>query len=225
MATRFTKIAAILFPIVWVSCASGQVSKPTKVKPTSELRSLVPKGNILRGAWHTNLTPSGETIFLYDDGEEVLQQACLAILRGGRESSLVDATYVQDFVLVSLDNSKKGLAVVSSNGEDGADAEFVIFVFSNGLYKRVFSGKTMEGQMKIVSTNPLSFTLSDAAEELDSKDNSCVWCPHRFRIKSYVWNGETFKLTKQVLTKEFIRPADPGSAFILPRPTPTANKH
>lgn len=227
---RFAKVVLVLLATSWATRVHAQVRVPASVagfrlvavpqeaiNVPAELRPYVPKGQVLRVAFRTELTSSGETIFLYDDGEEILPRIYLGALRDGRKFKLLDGgiTGVEGFLLMRLDKGQNALAVVYHTGEDSADNEFVIFAGAEGSYKKIFFEQTMEGQMRIVSTNPLGFTLSSAAAELDPRDASCVWCPHRFRIKTYAWDGQQFRLTNRVLTK-FLRPPEPSpsNAFI-----------
>lgn len=225
---RFAKISALLLLVAFQ--ASAQVRKPTPIPPTQELRTFVPKGYTLREAFQTKLTPSGETILLCDDGEEFFPRISLVALRDGQKFTLIDGgiTGVDDFLLMPLSKGQNGLVVVYHVGEDFSDDEFAIFAGGENSYSKVFFEQTMEGQMRIVSIDPIKFTLSSAAAELDPKDpeHSCVWCLHRFRTKTYVWDGLRFKLTNKTLTRKFLRPADPtpGHAFIMQAPLGVAKK-
>ena len=214
---RFARISALLLLVAFQ--ASAQVRKPTPIPSTQELRAFVPKGYALREAFRTKLTPSGETILLYDDGEEFFPRICLVALHDGQKFTLIDGgiTGVGGFLLMPLSKGENGLVVVYHVGQDFSDDEFAIFTGGENSYSKVFFERTTEGQMRIVSTDPIKFTLSSAAAELDPKDpeRSCVWCLHRFRTKTYVWDAQRFRLTNKVLTKEFLKPVDPGNAFIM----------
>jgi hypothetical protein len=226
-------VLVLLLATSWVISVNAQVHGPASVagfrlvavpgdaiNVPASLRRYVPKGNVLRAEFRTRLAPSGETIYLYDDGEEIFPRIYLGALRDGRNFKLLDGgiTGIEGFLLVRLDKGKNGLAVAYHTGEDSADTEFVIFAASGDSYKRIFYEPTMEGQMQIVSSSPLAFRLWSAAPEFDPKDldHSCVWCLHRFRIQTYAWDGRNFRLTNKILTKKFLRPVDPGpsTAFI-----------
>lgn len=239
---RFAKITVFSLLALSALQLSAQVHAPASVAGfrlvavprkainiPADLRPYVPKGHVLREAFRTQLTSSGETIFLYDDGEDILPRIYLRALRDGRNFKLLDGgiSGVEGFLLVRLDKSTNALAVAYHTGEDSADNEFVIFAGAVGSYKKIFFAQTMEGQMRVVSTNPLAFTLSSAAAELDPRDASCVWCPHRFRIKTYAWNGQQFRLTNKVLTAKFLRPPEPSpsNAFIVQASAGAAKKN
>jgi hypothetical protein len=241
---RLAKIAIFLF---WVSSAirtSAQVQAPVQVGPFGgittplkpmkvppELQPFVPPGKILRAVFHTQLTPSGEIIFLYDngDGEGVFPTVYLGALQNGKTVEFFNATIsaVAGLYSIQLDGHKNGLAFAYHSGGDEADTEFAIFAAPGGLYERIFYEKTMEGQMEIVSRDPPRFKLWSAAAELDPKDpeRSCIWCPHRYRIKTYAWNGEKFWIVGTALTKRFLAPAPiAGNVFGVQAPTETRSK-
>lgn len=139
---RFAKVVLVLLATSWAIRVHAQVRVPASVAGfrlvavpqeainiPADLRPYIPKGQVLRQAFRTQLASSGETIFLYDDGEEILPRIYLGALRDGRKFKLLDGgiTGVEGFLLMRLDQGKNALAVVYHTGEDSADNEFVIF--------------------------------------------------------------------------------------------------
>jgi hypothetical protein len=66
--------------------------------------------------------------------------------------------------------------------------------------------------MRILPGSALRFELWDADTNLDPKE-SCVWCPHRYRVLTYELQGNDFKLIAERTTQEFL---DPGEIAVKP---------
>jgi hypothetical protein len=190
--------------------AFGGVREPLQpIQVPPELKSFVPKGLTLRAVLKTSMFPEGETLLLYDNGEESFPEVHLHALRRGRDVKLFDGVIAGVAGLLPI-QTQKGQQIVSFAyhvGFDEADTTFMILASVGDSYRVIFERKTTTGQMRILSESPVKFELWSADWKLDQGE-SCVWCPHRYRVRTYLLQGDKFLLTARRLTKAPLDPAN-----------------
>jgi hypothetical protein len=194
---------------------------PISVPP--ELKSFVPSNSILRAVLTTNLTSEGERIFLYDNGEDIFPSVNLRGLRNGREFKLFDGTVagIAGLLPIKTSSDLQLLGFAYHQGGDQSDTRFVIFAHDGQGYRSVFQKQTTQGRIRILPGSALRFEMWDANAQLDPKE-SCVWCPHRYRVLTYEVHGSDFKEIKKRTTREFL---DPGEIAAGPFVVLERNKH
>jgi hypothetical protein len=192
-----------------VEAFGGVQEAPKPLSVPTELNPYVPKGFVLRAVLQTKMAPEGETLILYDNGEDNFPEVHLHAVRSGKDMKLFDGVVAGVAGLLPIQSSKhKQLVSFAYHvGFDMADTTFVIFRSETDSYGKVFEQETMSGQLRVLGGSPLKLETWSADWKLDSAE-SCVWCPHRYQVQTYVWNEDGFRLVKQRTTSE---PMDPSA--------------
>jgi hypothetical protein len=213
----FISIAAVFLTSAVAAPARAQVQPPLHVeafggrsealpqlKIPPDLRQFVPEGNFLRAIIKTQIVPEGETWLLYDNGEDSFPAIHLDAIRAGKSTKMYDGAVggFAGLVPFSLQAKKQALAFAYHVAFDCGDTTFVIFAAHRGTYQKIFEHQTSEGRMKIVEDSTAQIEVWSADWNLDPPDESCVWCPHRYRIQSYAWLGGKFKMAGERLTAQ-----------------------
>lgn len=195
----------------------GQVQAPLRIGPFGgipeslvpmkiprELEPFVPKGCVLRAAFHTRMAPERETLFLYDNGERFFPEIHLRVLHNGQTARLFDGEVSALAGIQAIPNGMQSELVgfAYHEGGDEADTTFLIFAARKGAYQRVFKQQTGTGRMRITNSSPATFQTWSAEWQFDGAD-SCIWCKHRYRVRTYVWRHDRFRLASQHLTRAF----------------------
>jgi hypothetical protein len=178
------------------------------MKTPPELAAFLPKGSVLRAAFRTKMTLEGETLFLYDSGEQYFPTAYLGVLHDGRTVRLFDGVVsaVAGIQKIPDPTKRELVGFAYHEGGDEADTTFEIFAALNGTYRRVFKEETDTGRIRIIDSSPVTVEIWSAEEQLDPAD-SCVWCKHRYRVRTYMWERNHFRLTSQRITRTFFAAA------------------
>jgi hypothetical protein len=190
--------------------AFGAVSGRLPAVPVpDELKALLPEGFILREVLDTKMSPRGETLLLYDNGESIFPEVCLSAIRNGKGLKLFDEGIAAVGGLVPIDLKKNQHAVgfAYHTAGDESDTSFVIFAAGKKSYMRLFERETAEGQLRIVRESPLEIELWSADLTLDPSE-SCVWYPHRYSAETYIWRGNAFQLVARRTTPTALLPGD-----------------
>jgi hypothetical protein len=206
-----------------VDAFGGKQASLSPIPVPPELKLFVPANSTLRALLTTQMTSSGEKLFLYDNGKDIFPEVHLHGLRYDNEFNLFDGSVAGIAGLLPLATTY-GLQLVSfayHQGGDQADTTFVIFGHENKGYGSVFQKQTTQGKMRILPGAPLRFELWDADTNLDPQE-SCVWCPHRYHVLTYEVQGSDFKVIAKRTTKEFL---DPGEIAARPFAVMEKNKH
>lgn len=186
-----------------------------------ELKYFVPAGFLLRAVLPAKMSSAGETLFLYDNGEEVFPEVHLHAIREGKPYQLFDGVISGIAGLVCLPSNAacRFASFAYHRGGDLADTTFVVFGFEQGSYRSLVQQDTAQGKMRVLSGSPLRFELWAANLGLDppDPDKSCEWCPHRYTIRIFQQEGSTFKVVSERTTKKFLNPGDiAAQAFVTP---------
>jgi hypothetical protein len=190
--------------------AFGGVQEALKpINVPTELKPYVPNGFVLRAVLQTKMSPDGETLVLYDNGEDSFPEVHLHAVRSGKDMKLFDGVVAGVAGLLPIQSSKhqQFVSFAYHVGFDMADTTFVIFRSETNSYGKIFEHETTSGQMRVLSDSPVKFETWSADWALDQAE-SCVWCPHRYQVQTYVWHADGFKLVKQRTTSE---PMDPSA--------------
>jgi hypothetical protein len=182
-----------------------------------ELKPFVPSGFTLRTVLATKMAPSGEKLFLYDNGEDPFPDVRLHALHDGNDFVLLDGTItgVGGLLPITLPGGRQLLAFAYHRGFDVADTQFVIFTFEDQSYHSIFERVTTEGRMQVLKTSPLRFEIWSADETFDKEDESCVWCPHRYTIVTYELKGDNFDVVAMRTTEKYLVPSEvAGEPFV-----------
>jgi hypothetical protein len=219
---KFLKIAYVPLVIFFACQVAAQVQTPLHVEAFGgvheplpaitvplELEPFLPKGFILRSEFKTRMSPEGETLFLYDNGEDTFPEVHLHALRNGKNLALFDGAVAGVAGLLPIKSPQGREIVVFAYhvGFDESDTTFVIFGAGDNLYQGIFEQKTTEGQMRILGNPPLQIEIWSADATLDQGE-SCVWCPHRYDVRTYLYRDGKFNMTSKLTTKMSL---DPGS--------------
>lgn len=198
--------------------AFGGVHEPLRpINVPPELKPFVPKGFIPRAVLQTKMFPEGETLLLYDNGEDSFPHVHLHALRHGKDLKLFDGVIagVAGLLPIQIKKNQQIVSFAYHVGFDEADTTFLIFAREKDSYRKIFERKTTTGQMRILDGSPLKLEIWSADWKLD-RGESCVWCPHRYRVRTYVWQGDTFRLTAQRTTPAPLSPGDVAEkTFVL----------
>lgn len=190
--------------------AFGGITKPlTPIAVPNELTSFVPNNSVLRAVLHTKIAEGGETVFLYDNGDEVGPYIHLYALRHGRAELLLEDGVSAVAGMQVFQNGSGGdlLAFAYHQGGDQADTTFIFFSFKNGSYRRLFKHTVSVGTLRILNESPLTLQSWSAEWKLDPAE-SCVWCKHRYHVRTYVWRHQNFELTSERITKQFLQTSE-----------------
>jgi hypothetical protein len=189
--------------------AFGGIQEPLKpLSVPTELKPYVPNGVVLRAVLQTKMSPEGETLLLYDDGEEIFPEVHLHAVRNGKDMTLFDGVVagVAGLLPIRPKQQQQLVGFAFHVGADQSDTTFVIFKGQANSYRQIFEQNTTAGRMKLLSDSPVRFEIWSADWKLDQGE-SCVWCPHRYRVRTYVWHANAFTLVTQRITSV---PLDPG---------------
>lgn len=197
--------------------------RPVNVPP--ELKPFVPNGFILRAVLQTKMSAEGETLLLYDNGEDTFPDVHLHAVRHGHDLNLFDGHVagVAGLMPIRSRMAQQILGFAYHVGFDEADTTFVIFAAQQDSYRTIFEQKTTTGQMRLLSESPVKFELWSADWKLDQGE-SCVWCGHRYRVRTYVLEEDTFRLTAKRTTAASLYPGDvAGQTFVVKTKNRTAH--
>ena len=215
-STKVRTIALVWF-LVCVPALLAQVQPPLRIGPFGgipeslapikiprELEPFVPNGCVLRAALHTRMAAKGETLFLYDNGERFAPEVHLRALRNSQTARLFDGRVSAIAGIQAIPNgtNRELVGFAYHEGGDEADTTFLIFAARNGFYRQVFKQQTGTGRMWITDNSPVTFQTWSAEWQLDRAD-SCIWCKHRYWVRTYVWRHNRFRLTSQRVTRTF----------------------
>jgi len=219
MKVQISATFVLLFSAYQVT---AQVQKPVHVEafggvqeqlpPTSvpaELKPYVPRGFVLRALLQTKMSPKGETLLLYDNGADSFPEVHLHAVRNGQDIALFDGVVagVAGLLPIQAQEQEQFVSFAYHVGFDQADTTFVVFKGETNLYRKIFEQKTTSGQMRLLSHSPVKFEIWSADWKLDQGE-SCVWCPHRYRVRTYVWRTDGLALVAKRTTPEPISPGD-----------------
>lgn len=189
--------------------AFGGIQEPfPPLDVPAELRPFVPKGFILRAALQTKMSPDGEALLLYDNDAETFPEVHLHAVRNGTDMVLFDGVVAGVAGLLPIKSHEQQFVSFAYHvGFDQADTTFVIFCGETKVYRKIFEQETTSGQMRLLSGSPARFEIWSADWRLDQGE-SCVWCPHRYRVRTYVLQTNGFTLVKKRTTSIPISPGE-----------------
>ena len=201
-----------------VEAFGGEQQRLPPIKVPTELTEFIPKGFVLRAAIQTKMWHEGETLFLYDNDAETFPEVHLhALRRNGKELNLYDGTLadIAGLLPLQLRKGKQAVAFAYHVGFDEADTTFIVFTADADSYRAIFERKTTSGQMRVLRMAPLTFQIWSADWKLDRGD-SCVWCPHRYRIQTYLLRDNNFELIRRSVTSAALSPDEiAGKPFVI----------
>jgi hypothetical protein len=149
---RVLTIAALLL-VAGTHFLCAQVHPPLHVEPFGgrqgafppmavppELKAFIPAGFTLRTMITTKMAPSGEKIFLCDNGEDPFPEVRVHALHDGKGSVLLDGTFtgVGGLLPITIPGGRQLLAYAYHQGFDVVDTRFVIFSFQDHAYRSIF---------------------------------------------------------------------------------------
>jgi len=223
------------------------VEPKTALKPSPELRRLLPRAIRIRFLAQTKLAPEGETIVVYDGKPaESEPYPHIAIVQSGRIVKdyglhrLIE--YGEGHTAVGLlsfpvETNQEVAVVAFRNIGDGASSPFVALAWVSGTYKVVFKRHATQGRLKVLGGETPRLELWSAADDLSpttallAADNktpivhlmSVVWGPHRYQVETYEWREGKFVRVSKWKTKKFIDPARMAARpLVLVKPKPQA---
>jgi hypothetical protein len=226
---RFLITTAVLFltvavgrgqvqPGLNVGAFGGRSKALPQLSVPPNLRQFIPQGTFLRAILKTQMAPAGETWLLYDNGDDSFPEVHLDAIRTGKATKLFNRAIggFAGLLPFALDPNRQALAFAYHVGFDCSDTTFVVYGARRGSYQKLFECQTSEGRMKIIEDSSAHLEVWSANWDFDPPDKSCVWCPHRYQIQSYSWQGRKFELTHELLTTGLLEtPEIAGKPFTL----------
>jgi len=160
----------------------------------------------------TRLAPEGESVAVYDNCDEIFPEPHVVIIKPKRivlDVDQSDATALASAVSFRLESRKSALGFAFRVAGDQSGTRFVIIAGIDDSYRVVYERKTLMGKLRIFEGNPTRIEVWSADTSLDSPvpGESCVWCPHYYRVTRLVWRGQRFVPTGERITRN---PLDPG---------------
>jgi hypothetical protein len=213
VSTRFLW-AQVQTPMHVTPFGGVQDSLPAMAVPP-ELRPFIPSGFVLRTVLATKVSPFGEKLLLYDNGEDDFPEVRLHALQNGKDLGMFEGRVAgfAGMLPIGVPGGRQLLTFAYHKGFDQSDTMFEIFSYESGSYSSVFRWHSTEGSMRVLSTFPLRFEIWTAATELDpdNPEDSCVWCPHRYHVITYELRGDDFDVVALRTTEKRLVPGDIAS--------------
>jgi len=236
---RHSAATCAFLALLYIGQLHAQVQAPLHVGPFGglqeplpqlaippELKLFIPAGFVLRAVLPAMMSSPGETLFLYDNGERLFPETHLHALREGKQYELFDGVIsgVAGLRCLPSNVACQFVAFAFHRGGDLADTTFVVVGFEKDNYRSLVQQDTAQGRIAVLSGSPLRFELWSANLGLDppNPDKSCVWCPHRYTIRTFEGEGNTFKVVSERTTKRFL---DPGEIAAEAFATPTDGRN
>jgi hypothetical protein len=225
MNYRFQKAllaSAIVCFVVPVAALAAQIEAPLRVgimggvqqalppMPVPErFKNFVPEGAVLRAVLPARMSEEGETLLLYDNGEAIYPEICLTAIRSGEKRMLFreSVSAFAGLLLVNLPDRQQVLIFAYHIAGDQSDTHFVMFGAEGRRYRTLFEEQTFEGRLRILSFLPVQMEIWSANPALDQPP-SCIWCPHRYDIETYVWRRNRFRRSATRRTPSPLLPGD-----------------
>jgi hypothetical protein len=172
-------------------------SIPHRIRPTDvppEVAAAVPYGYKARAFTPTVPTKLGGTLLVYEKDEAPNADPHIVVMRSGQIienlSGSMEGCYTSGFKEFPLDRSRQAVGVAFRCGGDGTISRFVLFTASGESYQEIFRQDAALGALQIWG-NPGRFDLFSARSDLD-RGESCLYCLHRYTIRTFVWKGDHF---------------------------------
>lgn len=231
MGLRFTKLLIAVLILAGPQCLSQEQEGASKdfklrgpmgviqlpgpaVKAPKAIRALLPRDAEVRLLQRLNLNPR-DTLVVYDrpaPGEggdliEIRYPAVLVLRQNhvvGRFSLKARATDDADWVFleageVPLSGEKFGIALAFRSVGDGAGSLFWVISPEQEKYRIVLRKLIDQGRLRADQDANLEFW--DAGG-----DGECIWCPHRYKILAYKWDGAHFTQVRKTTTCRKLSP-------------------
>ena len=231
MGLRFTKLLMVVLILAGPQCLSQEQEGASKdfklrgpmgviqlpgpaVKAPKAIRALLPRDAEVRLLQRLNLNPR-DTLVVYDRPEpgeagdpiEIRYPVVLVLRQNhvvGRFSLKARATDDADWVFleageVPLSGEKFGIALAFRSLGDGAGSLFLVISPEQVKYRIVLRKLIDQGRLRADQDANLEFW--DAGDE-----GECIWCPHRYKILAYKWDGAHFTQVRKTTTCRKLSP-------------------
>ncbi len=184
------------------------------IKPPPDVAALLPQGKEIRVLARTRLSPTGESVVVYEDsGEDLMvRRPFLLIERSGtvlaKFKGADEECQTASFSEFRADDMSRAAAFAFRCFGDDSGTAFAILAFDGKSYKLRTMGPVDEGKIEIMESNPARMTFWQARTDLDSHfpEASCVWCPHRYEIREFGWSNHGFELKSTRVTRGTFSP-------------------
>lgn len=213
------RVCSLLLLVWTVPSALGQtaaygplgvlISPPQKIQLPAELRPAVPRRSVVRLIESTQLSVTGETIVVYDNGNQYEPRAHVAVIKDGKR--------VADFGLVALFAKEQvgesyalfkaaqiptvgaqAFATAFRNIGDGAGTLLVLLTAKDGEYK-VWKRGITQGQVRVRKGGSIEVWGAEG-------DGNCVWCPQHYKVTTFDWKDGTLSEVHHYETKHALNP-------------------
>ena len=175
-------------------------STPHRIRPTNvppDVAAVVPSGYKARAFTPAAPTKLAGTLLVYEKNEAPTADPHIVVLRFGKViedlSGPLEGCYTSGFIEFPLDRNRRAVGVAFRCGGDGIIARFVLFTASGETYQEIFRQDATLGALQIWG-NAGRFDLFSARSDLD-RGESCLYCLHRYTIRTFDWKGDHFHQT------------------------------
>jgi hypothetical protein len=192
----------------------GILVKPHEsLRAPAELRTVVPKKAVIRLIQTTRLSAEGETVVIYDRGDQVYPtDAHIAIIKSGKrvadfsiikvfERQGVGDTYALfQAAKFAIPDTHEAFVAAFRNVGDGAGTLFVVLTESEGQYRVSWRRWASQAQLRVREDGTYELWDSDQGDD-------CVWCAHHYEVSQFKWKeGRLFPLSHYE-TKDALDPS------------------
>lgn len=192
----------------------GVLVKPHEsLKVPAELRAAVPKKATIRLIQTTRLSGEGETVIIYDRGDQVYPTGShIAIIKSGKrvadfslvkvfEKQGVGDTYtLSQAAEVAMPDTHEAFVSAFRNVGDGAETLFVLLTESEGQYRVGWRRWASQAQLRVHEDG--TYELWDSNEGDD-----CVWCAHHYEVCQFKWKVGSLIPLSHHETKDALDPS------------------
>lgn len=216
---RISAVLLIPSPVSWGATPCHSVHRTgaasDSVPPVAvsrEVRNHLPKGAIVRGVLHTNLTAAGEQILFYDNDSWPFNPKPAIAVVAQEQASIVlflnasEALYLESCEF-HLTEKQKALAIAYQFAGDGSGTEFVVLAWQSGRYRAVLHRQVSQGRL-VLANGELELWDSVGTGE-------CVWCPQPYTVARYRWrNGGYVEVSRTRKPKSYDPEEISGSPLV-----------
>jgi hypothetical protein len=188
--------------------ACNAVARPKQETLTDEVRRQLPNSNGTIHVLSTTLSSAGEHVILYNSSPDELEpQPRVAVADGAKVVTIFDAESNGGFTRllaaceIPLENGRNAIVMAYSAGGDGATTMFLFMGFRNGKYVVLNTLHAPASRIVIDGQGRFSMLWGQGS-------NKCVWCPQRYNITKYRFDGAHFVPVRTIKGKQLLQPGD-----------------
>jgi hypothetical protein len=189
-----------------VACSA--VTRPNQETLTDEVRRQLPNLNGTVHVLSTTLSSAGEQVILYNSSPDELEpQPRVAVADEGKVVTIFDAESNGGFTRLlaacelPLEDGRNAMVMAYRAGGDGSVTMFLFVGFNNGKYIVLNTLHAPASRIVIDGQGRFSMWWGQGS-------NKCVWCPQRYNITKYRFDGAHFVPLRTTKGKQLLQPGD-----------------